>query len=464
MRWRSPAFSRTERLGTAMMELSTETRRLTDALDTGGQSSEQLIKRAEALLVVLDSGVRELDEAVPGAITRVEARIAAMRQRIADAVPGIEGVEAVANSVAGRMEETSRLTADLAATLDGAMARSQTALADQKAQGRSIGWRDSNRQRQYRQSRRLRPGRKWSRRWCACAETADAAASKARDAIMDVIPQAAAQLGDASSGAVQMAVQETVDKQLERLTEAANHGRQGRQRSGRRARHAAQGTARDQRRARPAAGRIGPQDRDAGPRACSPSARASSSRCSTAAPSTCPNGWAMTSARANGLPISRAIKAFSRGARSRCMSFSDTRTIRKIYHEDADFAEHVNRYVHDFETLLKSVLEARDGSALAVTMLSSDQGKILCRAGAGERAAAGELGAPHLHLVLLRKQEPIATLEMGSCFRRSTASLYLSAFSGRPEQPGQILGRHPTEAVIEIEDSRSGSQRGSRCA
>ncbi len=60
----------------------------------------------------------------------------------------------------------------------------------------------------------------------------------------------------------------------------------------------------------------------------------------------------------------------------RMLGFSDVRAIRKIYHEDGDFAEHVNRYVHDFETLLKSVLEARDGSALAVTMLSSDLGKL----------------------------------------------------------------------------------------
>ena len=58
------------------------------------------------------------------------------------------------------------------------------------------------------------------------------------------------------------------------------------------------------------------------------------------------------------------------------LSFSDARAVRKIYKEDDDFAEHVNRYVHDFETLLKSVLEAKDGSALAVTMLSSDLGKL----------------------------------------------------------------------------------------
>ncbi len=55
---------------------------------------------------------------------------------------------------------------------------------------------------------------------------------------------------------------------------------------------------------------------------------------------------------------------------------TDSRAIRKIYREDNDFQEHVNRYVHDFEALIRSVLEAQDGSALAVTMVSSDLGKL----------------------------------------------------------------------------------------
>jgi hypothetical protein len=36
----------------------------------------------------------------------------------------------------------------------------------------------------------------------------------------------------------------------------------------------------------------------------------------------------------------------------------------------------VNRYIHDFEAMLRSVLSTRDGNALAVTILSSDMGKL----------------------------------------------------------------------------------------
>ena len=35
-----------------------------------------------------------------------------------------------------------------------------------------------------------------------------------------------------------------------------------------------------------------------------------------------------------------------------------------------------NRYIHDFEAMLRSVLSTRDGHALGVTLLSSDPGKL----------------------------------------------------------------------------------------
>ena len=46
------------------------------------------------------------------------------------------------------------------------------------------------------------------------------------------------------------------------------------------------------------------------------------------------------------------------------------------YEEDREFREQVNRYIHDFEAMLRRVLADRDGSPLGVTMLSSDMGKL----------------------------------------------------------------------------------------
>jgi len=60
----------------------------------------------------------------------------------------------------------------------------------------------------------------------------------------------------------------------------------------------------------------------------------------------------------------------------RLLDNQQARAIADIYGEDSEFRETVNRYIHDFEALLRSVLSTRDGNALAVTLLSSDVGKL----------------------------------------------------------------------------------------
>ncbi|MCB2059384.1 MAG: ATPase [Novosphingobium sp.] len=54
----------------------------------------------------------------------------------------------------------------------------------------------------------------------------------------------------------------------------------------------------------------------------------------------------------------------------------EARAIAQIFEQDNDFREHVSRYVHDFEAILRQVLSTRDGHALGVTLLSSDMGKL----------------------------------------------------------------------------------------
>jgi chromosome segregation ATPase len=60
----------------------------------------------------------------------------------------------------------------------------------------------------------------------------------------------------------------------------------------------------------------------------------------------------------------------------RLLDSQEARAVAGIYEEDGDFRETVNRYIHDFEAMLRSVLSTRDGHALAVTVLSSDMGKL----------------------------------------------------------------------------------------
>ncbi len=60
----------------------------------------------------------------------------------------------------------------------------------------------------------------------------------------------------------------------------------------------------------------------------------------------------------------------------RLLDNSEAREIAELYDHDVDFREHVNRYIHDFEAMLRTLLSTRDGNAVSVTMLSSDMGKL----------------------------------------------------------------------------------------
>ncbi|WP_306286153.1 hypothetical protein [Sphingomonas sp. Ant20] len=60
----------------------------------------------------------------------------------------------------------------------------------------------------------------------------------------------------------------------------------------------------------------------------------------------------------------------------RILDANDARSIANLYDDDAGFREMVNRYIHDFESMLRAILAQRDGSPLGVTLLSSDMGKL----------------------------------------------------------------------------------------
>ena len=60
----------------------------------------------------------------------------------------------------------------------------------------------------------------------------------------------------------------------------------------------------------------------------------------------------------------------------RLVDNGEAREIAQLYEGDHEFREHVSRYIHDFEAMLRAMLSTRDGHALGVTLLSSDMGKL----------------------------------------------------------------------------------------
>jgi hypothetical protein len=60
----------------------------------------------------------------------------------------------------------------------------------------------------------------------------------------------------------------------------------------------------------------------------------------------------------------------------RLLDAGEARIIAGHYGDDHEFREHVNRYIHDFESMMRVLLSTRDGNAIGVTLLSSDVGKL----------------------------------------------------------------------------------------
>jgi hypothetical protein len=60
----------------------------------------------------------------------------------------------------------------------------------------------------------------------------------------------------------------------------------------------------------------------------------------------------------------------------RLLDSGEAREILRHYEEEPEFRDQVNRYIADFEALLRRVLADTDGSALGITLLSSDMGKL----------------------------------------------------------------------------------------
>jgi hypothetical protein len=79
----------------------------------------------------------------------------------------------------------------------------------------------------------------------------------------------------------------------------------------------------------------------------------------------------------------KAWGAYLKGSRGvftrravRLLDGGESRAIAGHYEADAEFQGSVNRYVHDFEAMLRRVLAERDGGMIAVTLMSSDMGKL----------------------------------------------------------------------------------------
>ncbi len=365
---------RSQLLAASISALGESADAMTEALRTGETTARGAIETADALLLAFDASAREIDETLPGVLARLDARIAQSRQVIAQAKPELLALVTAAESTHDATEAIAGVIADQRGALDQ-LSRS---LLDTLATGRSkADALDTSVEASVLRANRFaeEAAPRLVDALLRVRDTADAAADKARETLARVIPEAAGKLEAAGAAALARAAGVSVDRRVAAIADAADAAVTAATRASDRLAERLReltdtGTELDTRFADARTERE-EADRDSFARRVSQLIEqlnsASIDITKTFAPEVADSAWAAYLKGDRGVFTRRAV---------RLLNADDASEVARLYSTDPAFREQVNRYVHDFEAMLRAVLAQRDGSALSVTLLSSDMGKL----------------------------------------------------------------------------------------
>ena len=206
-------------------------------------------------------------------------------------------------------------------------------------------------------------------------EAASHAAERAREAINSVIPQGAAQLGDEARRALETAIRESIEERLRAVEEVAaqaiDRARAASERLTEQTLALGRGAAALDAHFQEREDALRERDSEAFGRRVSLLIDSMHSAAidvgKILSDEVDDKAWAAYLKGNRGVFTRRAVQL---------IGGSESRSILAHYEADAEFQASVNRYVHDFEAMLRRVMAERDGGMIAVTMMSSDTGKL----------------------------------------------------------------------------------------
>ncbi|MGR6328077.1 hypothetical protein ACU5AX_03325 [Sphingomonas sp. XXL09] len=365
---------RTQMLAASISALGGSADAMTEALRTGEAMATKTIGTTESLLIALDAAAREIDETLPEALTRLDGKITASKQVVVAAKPELLALVTAAESTHDAIEAIAGVIADQRRTLDQLSQGLLQTLNEGRDKADALGTMvDETIERTHRFAEEAAP--RLVDALLRVRDTAATAADRARDTLASVIPEAAEALEQASADAMRRATSDTVERQVRAIADATDSAVDAATRATERLAAQVQtildSTALVETRIEDAR-----QDREEAERN-SFARRASlliESLNSAAidvtkafAPDVSDSAWAAYLKGDRGVFTRRAVRILEPG---------DAREIARLYDDDASFREAVNRYIHDFESMLRTILTQRDGSPLGVTLLSSDMGKL----------------------------------------------------------------------------------------
>ncbi|PSJ39795.1 coiled-coil domain-containing protein [Allosphingosinicella deserti] len=363
-----------EKLGAAVQAVRDSTRELITELGAGKISSESLIGSARDMSEMLTGVARQLGEDLPAALARVEDQAGRTREAAIALAPIVATVQSSATAAAERVETAEAAVARQRDALESLLARIDegtsggeqklAALGAAAAQAREAASRIA-----------AETGPELVEAMLRVRETANQAAERAREAIASVIPASAEALGDAGRQALTDAIAATVERQMAELALVS-------ERAVASARTASERLTRQMLVLGETAAAVEERIQDGRKEREDQESENFSRRVALLIESLNSTAIDVTKILSNDVTDS-AWAAYLKGDRGvftrravRLIEATEAREIARHYDDDAEFREQVNRYIHDFEAMLRRILADRDGTPLGVTMLSSDMGKL----------------------------------------------------------------------------------------
>lgn len=370
----SAGMERTQALAASVSALDSSTAAMTQTLMVGDETARRVIATADDLLIALDASAREIDETMPEALARLDNRIGATRTVIAGAKPELlalvtaaesthDAIEAIADVVARQRETLLKTQAALMETLESGHEKTdQLEEIVDRAIANARRFAEDAAPQLVEALLRIR-------------ETARAAAEHARETLGGLVPEAERALEQAGSAAMRRAIDSGVRQQLVELGDVAEASVTAAARASERLTQQmltiGEASAAVERRIEEARAEREAADQDGFARRVSLLVEALNSASiditKAFAHEVTDSAWAAYLKGDRGVFTRRAVRLLDNG---------DAREIALLYDADLHFREQVNRYIHDFEAMLRQVLALRDGSPLGVTLLSSDMGKL----------------------------------------------------------------------------------------
>ena len=365
---------RAQALATSISVLGGSADAMTEALKAGDAMATTAIGTTERLLLALDAAAREIDETLPDALTRLDDRIATSRTVVGAAKPELLALVTAAESTHDAIEAIAHVIASQRDTVDTLAGTLLETLSDGKVKAEALGEMvEETIGRTHRFAEEAAP--RLVEALLRVRDTASAAADRARETLATVIPEAALALEQHSAAAMERATSVAVRQHIASIGEAAEAAADAAARASERLTRQmlaiADSTAIVESRLEDARVEREHADQDTLARRVSLLIESLNSAsidiAKTFSTDVSDSAWSAYLKGDRGVFTRRAV---------RLLDATEVREIARLHETDPAFRDRVNRYIHDFEAMLRQILSQRDGSPLGVTILSSDMGKL----------------------------------------------------------------------------------------